>query len=464
MANLIQSSGSDPSQPSSFNSTKFSGNHVRNLSFSSYLNPTEEAHIHKVVLPGERSLSFNTEPEVDRPFFLECKVQDGEIEVFEAEKYFNGEIDCEDRLKGIMSSKKPIELERKKEESEGEQEGNTAVEPVRPRVNKMSIPSVGSDVCSTNSQSALLRNIVGNLSRKRIRKVYSGWSLLSLMSCSRCSCSGKGFADDIVDDGSNSTAKFSSPVDAKSSEDCASSIHNIALMSDGRVNEEIRTQKSRTRAGNYLAQKPCLELSSLKLGHEEEHRKSLEVFESPLFGKIMLDTSIASATKEDISEVLNETGSDASSDLFEIESLTGKVNSYLTRHATDATPGCLTPTKGRYGPSEASIDWSVVTASAAEFSVLTNYEEMVSGKPAAANFSGCGKNVTKEAPERPQMAGILLGCSNQKTVHVAGATRKVTYGSSGWRSDPTLTANPVARFQADPKYGNIPPHLLYFKK
>ncbi|CAB4264614.1 unnamed protein product [Prunus armeniaca] len=58
----------------------------------------------------------------------------------------------------------------------------------------------------------------------------------------------------------------------------------------------------------------------------------------------------------------NESDSDASSDLFEIESLTGKANPFLARQASDAaTSGCMTPTTC-YAPSEASIEWSVVTA------------------------------------------------------------------------------------------------------
>ena len=71
----------------------------------------------------------------------------------------------------------------------------------------------------------------------------------------------------------------------------------------------------------------------------------------------------------------NDTESDASSDLFEIESLTGKANPFLARHASDAASGCVTPTTC-YAPSEASVEWSVVTASAADFSVMSDYEEL----------------------------------------------------------------------------------------
>ncbi|CAH2045686.1 unnamed protein product [Thlaspi arvense] len=57
--------------------------------------------------------------------------------------------------------------------------------------------------------------------------------------------------------------------------------------------------------------------------------------------------------------------SDSSSDLFEIENLTGKLKPCLTRQGSDAA----SPT--RYAPSEVSIEWSIVTASAADFSVMS---------------------------------------------------------------------------------------------
>ncbi|CAH2045688.1 unnamed protein product [Thlaspi arvense] len=57
--------------------------------------------------------------------------------------------------------------------------------------------------------------------------------------------------------------------------------------------------------------------------------------------------------------------SDSSSDLFEIENLTGKPKPCLTRQGSDAA----SPT--RHAPSEVSIEWSIVTASSADFSVMS---------------------------------------------------------------------------------------------
>ncbi|KAG6426280.1 hypothetical protein SASPL_110501 [Salvia splendens] len=100
------------------------------------------------------------------------------------------------------------------------------------------------------------------------------------------------------------------------------------------------------------------------------------------------------------SEMHNDSDSDASSDLFEIESL-------CIDNPFDPTT-C-------YAPSEASIEWSVVTASAADFSLLSDSDDISSTiqKP-------CAKKTApfKEMPKiRPS---ILSGCKSQKAVNVAG--------------------------------------------
>ncbi|MCI01260.1 protein PHYTOCHROME KINASE SUBSTRATE 1, partial [Trifolium medium] len=70
----------------------------------------------------------------------------------------------------------------------------------------------------------------------------------------------------------------------------------------------------------------------------------------------------------------DDAASDASSDLFEIESLKGKSsNNFLTRQTSDAASSCVSP--NNYAPSEASIEWSVVTASAA---VMSDCEDQMS--------------------------------------------------------------------------------------
>lgn len=99
--------------------------------------------------------------------------------------------------------------------------------------------------------------------------------------------------------------------------------------------------------------------------------------------------------------------SDASSDLFEIENIT--VGSTATRSL------CATPNNnpGVYAPSEASIEWSVVTASALDLgSIVSDYNEK---KISASSTSSRRYKASKSG-------GGILGCKSQKSVRVAEST------------------------------------------
>lgn len=99
--------------------------------------------------------------------------------------------------------------------------------------------------------------------------------------------------------------------------------------------------------------------------------------------------------------------SDASSDLFDIA----------------VFPAEMSPVTAPYEPSEASIEWSVVTASAAEFSAVSDDVDEV--KQIVAK-----KKTTSFKPKELQSGGIL-GCRNDKAVKVvnpANATaRKASF-------------------------------------
>lgn len=222
------------------------------------------------------------------------------------------------------------------------------------------------------------------------------------------------------------------------------------------------------------------QLVNMKLQQKEEEkpRKSLEVFGSPIinskrsltFDKRQTTPSwdaAAAAAAAKVEEIdifsgnYNDSESDASSDLFEIDSLTGKTNHFLNRQASGVASGCASPTC--YAPSEASIEWSVATASAVDFSVLSDGEEQYTvptlpAKSAYINTSSpAGTKVGREIPRQRRHSSTLLGCKSYKAVKVAGDAF-ITYEKPNHsplirrRSD---TLAQVTRFKADPKMGNL---------
>ena len=117
--------------------------------------------------------------------------------------------------------------------------------------------------------------------------------------------------------------------------------------------------------------------------------------------------------------------SDASSDLFEIENITA--GTMRRPSDQDTLSRCGTPNNNLYGhigdyePSETSIEWSVVTASAAADLGL-DYDE----KKLAANARP--PTGQKPAPRRRPNSGIL-GCNSQKSVSVAETAHKTSGGN-----------------------------------
>ncbi|KAL7153300.1 hypothetical protein ABFS83_04G158500 [Erythranthe nasuta] len=125
--------------------------------------------------------------------------------------------------------------------------------------------------------------------------------------------------------------------------------------------------------------------------------------------------------------------SDASSDLFEIENISGSsvFPLVLTSSSSELLPreDQMSPRISHYAPSEASIQWSVVTASAADYSILSDYNNNVNNDEMSVSVAGDlvtravktkgGGQGGKSEGQKSRPAGGLLGCKSDKSVDVA---------------------------------------------
>ncbi|KAG2707201.1 hypothetical protein I3760_05G137400 [Carya illinoinensis] len=453
----------------SLSQTLSSGNNsnLRDASFSSYLNGTEESFVRKFAAESSGNLIPIMSTEEQRTHVGRIKKEDEEIGVFGAEKYFKGGMDEDSPRTASMSARKYL---YKNDE-------RIDIDPKKYRI-QSGTPSVQSE-SSWNSQSLLLQNGVrnpskGNTNKARGKKILAGLG---------CPCSDK----ESVEIKEHGTGEISSNKSATSN----------GL--EGKVNtrepkktkpcleykdkEEMHCPKTE-KLGAGLNRENCFAFPSLNSGtaiqanklqfqeqEEEQPRKSIDVFGSPVMGRRNKSLGIerrltmlswdATPRMEEIEFSLpsrrtyNDTDSDASSDLFEIESIAGKSNPFRARQTIDAASGCVTPTTC-YAPSEASIEWSVVTASAADFSVMSDCEEprsRTTTSPRKLDVSAIpyGKTKSNKVMQR-RRSGILLGCKSQKAVNVAEDhayrpnEKADVYPQTRHRSDSFI---PVTRFPSE---------------
>ncbi|CBI31966.3 unnamed protein product, partial [Vitis vinifera] len=307
------------------NNFSHSDNHLRDVSFSSYVNGTDEPFVLKLAESNGSLSTITTSPQ-ERLYLGRKKAEDGEIGVFGAEKYFNGGMDegkpsIANKIRGMN------ETPRLANKNGGTNEENFM-----------------RSESSWDSQSALLTSVLRNPPRNKT-KMTPGKSLLASLCC-KCSCSDK------------------------------NSVETDEYVGENRSNKEncFTLPVAKSGAGNLAVK--------LQLGEGEgrKPRKSLEIFGSPILQKghksLSLERRLTMLSWEATPRVEepginNDTESDASSDLFEIESLSSRVAPFLARQESDGMSGCITPTTC-YAPSEASIEWSVVTASVADYSVMSD--------------------------------------------------------------------------------------------
>ncbi|KFK43670.1 hypothetical protein AALP_AA1G157900 [Arabis alpina] len=367
----------------------------------SYLINKEDALPQKKLVNG---MNMNTEHN-DVLGISKKASEDLEISVFGAEKYFNGDMDSDHTSPRPMSPlpNPEVTIER------------IIFGPKQSSKHSSETPSLRSE-SSWNSQSLLLQNKFEKKDKVKNKNNYScnsylqeknaissnhkvsnnKKSFLSNLGC-RCVCSG-GNSVDVVDDEKRRST----------------------------VLKKIKTQLS--FSGDLT--------SEMKLHHQQqqvmlEHRKSLEIFGSPLIEKRIISKKFpweySSAAKQEERgfgvkyEQEEEDGSvsDVSSDLFEIESSTGKAKPFLARQGSSD----LDSPNG-YAPSEVSIAWSVVTASVADYSVMSecatspvkNRSFQIPRIPMIAKSS----RETEPQRRKSSSGGLLMGCKSHKSVRVSG--------------------------------------------
>ncbi|KAK9050995.1 hypothetical protein SSX86_027620 [Deinandra increscens subsp. villosa] len=333
------------------------------------------------------------------------KVEDGEIGIFGAEKYFKGAMD-EQVSRTPRSIKHTIYHPNELEERDVDQE------PPRPKTGSVT-PSVRSEA-SWNSRSGLLVSGGSRTSHQSKREKTS--SVKSLLISLGCNCndnksikitenkvlvkepSGKTDNKILVKEPMKPSVKTNFTdglISGKKKEDCFS----FPVMN---TRPTIKKEVSKDEASDII--------------HVKTRKNSLEGFGSPILEKgkksfslerklTMLNWDGVTPKAENIDMNTgenNDAGSDASSDLFEIESFstTGN-NSFLARQVSNGKSSNATLPNG-YAPSEASIAWSVVTASVTEFSIVSEDSKVSKNH-----------NMMKGS-------GMLSGCNSHKSVRVSG--------------------------------------------
>ncbi|KAH6809473.1 hypothetical protein C2S51_027256 [Perilla frutescens var. frutescens] len=328
----------------------------REASFSSYLDGAEESFLLKLGAANDR----------DGIFLGKNTTDEKEIDVFDAEKYFNDSPKLISRSLASQQLKKDDPLAMKEQ----------------PAIASLSIRSES----SWNSRSALLPSVPRTQQLRKANKK----SFLTIIGCN-CTCADKNSVD--IDD---------------------------YIPTTGLING--RSKQAGDKTNDQMRDTSGFSFPKMQLEREEAAKRRSQMnkcFNMEKKLAVVTWDAIAPSVAEELkipsisSEMHNDSDSDASSDLFEIESLY-KDNPFDHRQASDALSGC-------YAPSEASIEWSVVTASAADFSVLSDSDDIASTISIPCPKKSVGNAKTASFKEMPRIRpSLLLGCKSHKAVSVAG--------------------------------------------
>lgn len=419
------------------------GSHMRDALFSSYPNGGEEVSTLKLGESARIPTSTVASP-LRSPYQLSLGrkyTKDGELGIFTAEKYFSGSMDKTEKTTSENGWKQPPNIDGK------------IIDPQQPKkAFKSGTPRACSEA-SWNSQSALLQKYPS----PNMQKQMSGNNFFG---CFGCNCAGKKSGEVAEKVGKNRNLSPSKKFLHLEEQ------HNPEMFINGRVDVgQMRTimagNKQNHQEFKHGEEMDCRiaykggvgskredpftfpSLNPAVRNHptvgkalEEEARISLEVFGSKssymvkddmasnLRRKLIMLTSAGRHPIKDVPASSNsmdhgDLESDASSDLFEIESFCSKAHHpFFHPQASDDMSSC-------YEPSEASIEWSVVTASAANFSIASEYDNQKPTEKIITTTTGTTTEATmaKAAQRRPHTS--LLGCRSANAVKVVANAKRM---------------------------------------
>lgn len=417
--------------------------HLANALISSYLASNEDNIVQNNPVKSEQqqlpSAVCSNQKTVCSKNMKKAGVED-EIGVFRAERYYGMKLEYHDNTRVVENC--GSNQVKKKEHRPDLQ--------YRRQKSRSGTPSVSSE-SSWNSQAALFPSFLRNSSHN-IQNKTKGRSLLVNLTCNR-SCSDK---KSILVHRNLHEQRGLQGSDVRKE---ASRNEQNPAISNGRMKFQTATLvkqklKISNSGGSTREEELVFPISSSQLQNfakikDEDPRKSIEVFGSNKLDKKDLvaknlerklsvlkwdaiPKAKATQTAPRGDQLNEDIASDASSDLFEIENICGSNGKPFTRQTSDVISSSTTA----YEPSEASIEWSAVTASAADFSSVADYEE----KKVTAKI----KTIEDKDLQKSHPSG-LLGCRSQKAVSIAGtAYRNIEKLNSDSRRFPRLDSTIVA--------------------